>query len=139
MSDRIHVNPPAAVRAAAADLKALAGEINREHAAGEKLTGEGLEHFLRAGLALTKAKEQCVREGTPFGPWVEMDCPTISERQSQRCMRLAREAGGSKSDVTSGVRDLRETWAMICGNAATRQVPCTVRGPEATTKKVYYT
>jgi hypothetical protein len=109
MADPI-INPPAQVRPAA-DLAALAAEINAEHALGEQATRQAAQHYLRVGRALLQAREQC-----PHGqwlPWLAANCPGVSERTSQRCMSLARTAG--KSDAASDL--LAALWRNINGHA----------------------
>jgi hypothetical protein len=105
MSDPIFT-PPAEVRPAA-DLAALAAEINAEHRAGEAAARKGMDHFRKAGAALLRAKASC-RHGE-WLPWLAKSCPYLNERKAQRYMALA------KSDVTS---DLQDQWRVISGNAS---------------------
>jgi len=93
-------------------LPVLAQRINREHAAGETSTRKGLDHFRAAGTALILAHEQVEHGG--WLPWLETNCPEISERRAQRYMKLARLV---KSDVGTSETDwLEEQWRAICGN-----------------------
>jgi hypothetical protein len=52
------IDPPAIVREAE-DLKALASQINAQHAAVEGAVRKGLEHARHAGAALIRARKQC--------------------------------------------------------------------------------
>jgi hypothetical protein len=88
-------NPPAIVRQVG-DLKALAAEINRDHAAGEESTRRGLEHFRAVGEALLKAKKL-----VGHGQWLAWLKTNVhfSSRQAQRYMNMAEEWG--KCDMMS--------------------------------------
>jgi hypothetical protein len=99
-----HIDPPAIVRPAE-ELAALAGRINREHAAGEEAALRGLEHFRKAGEALLKAKAWCGHGG--WLPWLKANV-VVSKTQAYRYMALA------KIPVTG---NLEEQWRAISGNA----------------------
>ncbi len=80
-----------------AALADLAGRINTEHEACHASMQKGLGHALKAGALLLEAKA-----GLPHGewlPWLENNCPDISERTVHRYMRLAenRDELGAKS------------------------------------------
>jgi len=86
------------------DLKAIARVIEACHVAGEASEASALTEFRKAGELLTKAKER-LGHGF-FGQWCRENL-TISERQAQRYMALA------KTTLTS---ELSETWRDIQGN-----------------------
>jgi hypothetical protein len=79
------VTPAAEVRPAA-DLAALAAEINSQHRQGEEMTRTGLEHFRRAGEALLKAKAQCGHGR--WMAWLEKNV-RFSRQQAAAYMRVA--------------------------------------------------
>jgi hypothetical protein len=106
-----HELPLAAEVRPAADLAALAAEINAEHRAGEAAARKGMDHFRKAGAALLKAKAACQHGG--WLPWLKKNCPDVAERKAQRYMALA------KSDAAS---DLEEQWRAISGHAPARPV-----------------
>ena len=76
-------------------LDALADRINAEHQAFHSAMQKGLEHALEAGRLLLEAKA-----GLAHGewlPWLKKNCPGISERSTQRYMRLADNRGALES------------------------------------------
>jgi hypothetical protein len=84
-------------------LDALADKINAEHDACRATMQKGLEHALKAGQLLMEAKS-----GLAHGewlPWLQTNCPDISERTAQRYMRLA-ENGDELEAKSATVADL---------------------------------
>ena len=76
-------------------LDALADRINAEHQACHAAVTKGLEHALEVGRLLLEAKA-----GLAHGewlPWLKENCPDISERSTQRYMRLADNRGALES------------------------------------------
>ena len=68
-------------------LDALAERINAGHRAYLATARKALEHAMAVGAALQEAKD-----GLPHGewlPWLQTNCPAISERSAQRYIRLA--------------------------------------------------
>ncbi|MCZ6763351.1 MAG: DUF3102 domain-containing protein [Alphaproteobacteria bacterium] len=84
-------------------LDALAERINAGHRAYLATARKALDHALDVGAALQEAKE-----GLPHGewlPWLQSNCPAISERSAQRYIRLAKNRGTIK-DKSDTVADL---------------------------------
>jgi hypothetical protein len=101
------IDPPAAHRPAA-DLAALAAEINHQHQAGEAAARKRLDHYRMAGKALLKAKEAYGRGG--FLKWLEANV-RFSRTQAYRYMELA------KVPVTGSLEYQEAEWRRISGNA----------------------
>lgn len=85
-------------------LEELARRINTGHRNYIATARQALEHALSVGTALQEA-----RSGLPHGewlPWLQANCPDISERSAQRYMRLAknqdrlREKSATVADLT---------------------------------------
>ena len=70
-------------------LRHLAAAINREHAAAIEAARTAVEHAVRCGQLLIKAKSD-LGHGE-WLPWLKGNCSAISERTAQAYMRLARE------------------------------------------------
>jgi hypothetical protein len=73
----------------ALSLPELAREINKEHDAMEGHARGVIERARAAGDWLLLAKSR-VRHGQ-WLPWLTANCPRVSVRRSQECMRVARE------------------------------------------------
>jgi hypothetical protein len=101
-------NPPAILRPAA-DLRALAAEINAAHKSGEESTRRGLAHFRVAGEALLKAKKAVGHGG--FKAWVEKHVH-FSYRTAAGYMRVAREW-----EKCATVAHLRDALRMLTEDA----------------------
>src|SRR5262249_14087178 len=74
-------------------------------------TRKGIEHYLEAGRALIRAREECKRRGLPFSRWIEENL-RIKRRRAYQIIDLAECA------VTAQPDDLPEHWRRISGNAA---------------------
>ena len=90
-------------------LDALAERINAGHRAYLATARKALDHALAAGASLQEAKD-----GLPHGewlPWLKTNCPGISERSTQRYIRLAKnrdrlkEKYATLADLTVQVAD----------------------------------
>jgi hypothetical protein len=93
--------PPAAV-APAQTLGELAAVANAGFHAGEEATRKGLDHYIQAGEALTRAKKLC-----GHGKWLDWVGKNLrfGDRQARKLMRLYRERDrlanrNSDSDLT---------------------------------------
>ncbi len=87
-------------------LDALAERINTGHRAYLAAARKALEHALAAGASLQEAKD-----GLPHGewlPWLQANCPAVSERSAQRYLRLAQNRsflGGESATVADRNQD----------------------------------
>jgi ParB family chromosome partitioning protein len=91
---------------AEAPLAELARQIAEAHRECEAAQLRAVEKAAAAGALLLQAKKR-VGHGR-WLPWLEENCPQLSERQAQRYMALA------KSDAAS---DLEGAWRVISGHA----------------------
>jgi hypothetical protein len=89
------------------DLAALAANIKRNYALGEKARREGLEYYLQVGRDLLKVK--ALLGHGKWGAWLQEDAP-FSDRRARQLIRLA------KSVVTTDLEALEEEWRRIQGN-----------------------
>jgi hypothetical protein len=112
------------------NLKALAAEINAEHAAVREALQVGLSRGIRAGELLLQVKEQVGHGG--WLPWLTENCPAISERTAQAYMRVARLYPELASKTATPVADLsfREAVKLLAEPAAARTPEAEAKGPD---------
>ncbi len=79
-------------------LPALASAINRHHDAAQDAARTAIENAIECGRLLLQAKKQVGHGG--WLPWLKANT-SVSERQSQRYMRVATGAIEGKYDATS--------------------------------------
>jgi len=102
-------------------LSKLVATINEQHKLGLAAEKKSTDHYIKAGMALSKAKEEVKKQ---FGPkawttWFNENCKGLSMRQAQRYMSLA----DPKTDVTS-FSTPEEHRQQVMGNATrTRAAP----------------
>jgi site-specific DNA-methyltransferase (adenine-specific) len=105
--------PPAVVRPAE-DLAELAERINAEHAAGERETRRGLEHFRKAGEDLLKAKAR-VGHGK-WLKWLKVSMK-FSQPTAWNYMKLA-----ENWDKLSTANNLRDALRLLTEDAPAEEI-----------------
>ena len=103
-------------------LDALAQRINAGHRAYLATTRKALEHALAAGASLQEAKD-----GLPHGewlPWLQANCPAISDRSAQRYMRLAQNRNSLEGEsATVAGLTVRAAEGLLAEAARAKPVP----------------
>lgn len=91
------------------ELISLAAEINREHHQAEQMARTAIEHALKAGELLIKAKAQCAH-----GKWLPwLNNLDIGTRQAQKYMRLVRHRDSLPNTNSGRICPLNEALAAI--------------------------
>jgi hypothetical protein len=88
----------------------LAKEINTEHRLAGEAVQSALEHAMKCGELLTKAKE-AVGHGE-WLPWLEKNCE-VSDRQAERYMRLSIHRAELANSTRGTDLSIREAVALL--------------------------
>ena len=89
----------------------LIAKINTAHAEAQAYAGKAVERALEAGDLLLLAKSQ-VAHGQ-WLPWLQKNCPAISERTAQNYMRVAKELPIEKRNAAD--LTMREALRLVAG------------------------
>ena len=88
------LHPDFPILAAARPLEALAADINQAHQEAQQYASQAVERALQAGDLLLTVKARLAHG--EFGNWCKANLPSISARQLQRYMKVARELPAEK-------------------------------------------
>lgn len=91
-------------------LGQLAEAIN---AAYSEMEQSALQYARTCGEWLNKAKNQVVAEGENWLPWLQENCPRLSERSAQRYMRIADEWDVLEKNATVADLTLRQADELL--------------------------